>query len=165
MSKVIRLTEADLTRIVRRVIEEQSTTKVNPMNAPGSRPTNTTGTTPKPTNNVNNIVFKGKTVNLYNDALNTKLYRQITILDEPKDNGGVVSIKLASDQQMSYDCTKPQQFKIVEPASVKPLSYNVFNNRLASQFNSKFCQKNPMGKTVPKADYASVGSQSGSNIA
>ena len=158
MSKVIRLTEADLTRIVRRVIEEQSTTKVNPMNAPGARPT------PQPTNSVTNIVFKGKTVNLYNDALNTKLYRQITILDEPKDNGGVVSIKLASDQQMSYDCTKPQQFKIVEPASVKPLSYNVFNNRLASQFNSKFCQKNPMGKTVPKADYASVGSQSGSNI-
>jgi hypothetical protein len=163
MSKVIRLTEADLTRIVRRVIEEQGMPKVNPMNAP-KKPT------PQPTNNPNmkpvNVTFKGKTANLYSDQPNTKFYRKITIIDEPKkDNGGEVTINFGSDQILKYNCTRPNLFTLTEPGSVKPLSYSVFNNTLTREFYNKFCQTNPRGVTVPKADYAAVGSQTGSDIA
>ena len=157
MAKIIRLTEADLTRIVRQVIKEQSSPKPLPMTKPSSNPKPLPLTGPS---------FKGKTVNLYKDQPNTQLYRKITIMKEPfKDYGGEVLIYFGTDQEMKYNCTKPNLFTITETASPKKLSFDVFNNQLTQDFFAKFCQVNRSNRPVPKADYASNDSQSGSNIA
>ena len=157
MAKIIRLTEADLTRIVRRVIKEQSSPKPLPMTKPSSNPKPLPLTGPS---------FKGKTVNLYKDQPNTQLYRKITIMKEPyKDYNGDVLVYFGSDQEMKYDCTKPNLFTITETASPKKLSYEVFNNQLTQDFFAKFCQVNRSNRPVPKADYAQNNTQRGSNVA
>lgn len=157
MAKIIRLTEADLTRIVRRVIKEQSLPKPLPMTKPSPAPKPLPLTGPS---------FQGKTVNLYKDQPNTQLYRKITIMKEPyKDYNGDVLVYFGSDQEMKYDCTKPNLFTITETASPKKLSYEVFNNQLTQDFFAKFCQVNRSNRPVPKADYAQNNTQTGSNVA
>lgn len=166
MKRTIRLTEAELTRIVRRVIQEQNEMKPPSMNAPVSPTGVVKPNPPKPAAPKPAAGFRGKTVNLYKDQGQTKFYRRIQILQEPrKDYGGEVRIEFGSDQELTYNCTRPNMFKMREPASMKEMSYYVFNNKLAQEFYGKFCQRNPSLQSVPKSDYVQNGTQPGSNVA
>lgn len=161
MKRTIRLTESELTRIVRRVIEEQNEMKPPSMNAPVSGTPKVKPNPPKPA-----ASFRNKTVNLYQDQGQTKFLRRIQILQEPrKDYNGEVRIEFGSDQELTYNCTKPNMFKMREPASLKEYSFYVFNNKLAQEFYGKFCQRNPSLQSVPKSDYVQNNTQSGSDIA
>lgn len=89
MKKVIRLTESDLTRLVKRVIKEQTQTTVtqtgkNPgvkttTTPPVSNPTKPIPTDKNPFSQEKLDKFKGNTVNIYSDPENKKFKRQIRI--------------------------------------------------------------------------------------
>jgi hypothetical protein len=89
MKKIIRLTESDLTRLVRRVIKEQTQTTVtqtgeNPgvkttTTPPVSNPTKPIPTDKNPFSQEKLNKFKGNTVNIYRDPENKKFIRQIRI--------------------------------------------------------------------------------------
>jgi len=124
MKKVIRLTEADLTRLVRRVIKEQTQTTVtqtgeNPgvkttTTPPVSNPTKPIPTDKNPFSQEKLNKFKGNTVNIYRDPENKKFIRQIRIdyIDvqkywEPINNLGKIQIiyqfeRIPNDEYPEY---------------------------------------------------------------
>jgi hypothetical protein len=124
MKKIIRLTESDLTRLVRRVIKEQTQTTVtqtgeNPgvkttTTPPVSNPTKPIPTDKNPFSQEKLNKFKGNTVNIYRDPENKKFIRQIRIdyIDVPKfydpiNNLGKIEInyffeRIANDEYPEY---------------------------------------------------------------
>jgi flagellar hook assembly protein FlgD len=136
MKKIIRLTESDLARIVKRVISEQDETIT--INASG---------------------LVGKTVNLYrtkNEKQEDFAY-QVKINDvEQKTN--LINIITDKAGTISLNCTDSSGALML---GSKPL----FNKSLYQTIKNKYCKvtrdKNSNLKTVPQADFASTGGNMG----
>ena len=151
MKRIVKLTEDDLTRIVRRVLSEQPTSpSTGTLPWLPSKPQ--ASATSKPQAPPKTPFFNGKTVNLYHDAQNTKFYSQVKINNVQNLNGKVV-IYLTNKGDLSINCSNPNQFNYLEPVSRKFIS--VDNAPLATQLRKLLCTVNASGTTVPKADFAS----------
>ena len=149
--KVIRLTESDLVRIIKKVISEQPT-------YPTSKPGGGRGpsTTPAP------ISFTNKTVNLYNDYQNTDFDKKVTIRKVSKMDSGRVHLYLDNDTKLLYNCLFKNYLKFQDKDSNET---TVFNTRLIIQLAKTFCATSSGGASVPNADFATNSSNTGEDFA
>ena len=165
MKKVIKLTEDDLARIVKRVLNEQvnrpSTPTSNP-NRPSTTPTSSRVNRPSTTpTSSSSTTFVGKTVNLYRDINgkgDERLVRQTKITTEPTVYGSVGQVAFSTLTgnvrfKVSYSCLTPNDLEISGDGSTKVEKLRNFP--LTRALYSKFCTKGAVGRDVPKADFAS----------
>jgi hypothetical protein len=162
MKKIIRLTEADLTHIVRKVIEEQMASNKNMGNNPVKL-----GVPPTLPKVIQPVKFANKTVNLYYDSNNSKMHYKVTIMSEPKIvKNGLIFIDIGNNQKILFDCTRPMELLIISQNGKKGSSNEIrFNNNLTTALRNKFCMSSQSGASVPKADFASVVQNSNDNFA
>ena len=160
--KVIRLTESDLVRIIKKVISEQPT---YPTSKPGGGkgPSTTPAVKPpavKPTPAP--ISFTNKTVNLYNDYQNTDFDKKVTIRKVSKMDSGRVHLYLDNDTKLLYNCLFKNYLKFQDKDSNET---TVFNTRLIIQLAKTFCATSSGGASVPNADFATNSSNTGEDFA
>jgi hypothetical protein len=195
MKKIIRLTESDLTRLVRRVIKEQTQTTVTQTGEnPGVKTTTTPpvsiATEPIPTDKnpfsqEKLDKFKGNTVNLYSDPENKKFKRQIRIdyIDRPKyydlvNNLGKLIIFFNYEDiegdgygggddalVLRYSCDKPNKLFSTNTKLFTGPDRFVYSNLFTNKLKKEFCTKGSGGASVPKATFASTGKPQPSNLA
>ena len=158
-NKVIKLTESDLVRIVKKVISEQ----------PTQRPTTQRPTT-QGTTATGPVSFDNKTVNLYSDVNNKKFYSKVTIKNLTKLSSGTIRLNLMIKQFLSFSCLRKEKLQYIDP-SLSPATpegateYFVYNNKLTTQLAKTFCSVSSGGTTVPKADFAANSSNTGADFA
>lgn len=150
MKKVIRLTEADLYRIVKRVIKEGQPFKIGTENfGPGE--------------------MVGKTINLYDDAGKTVWDQTWYIVDyKPENYNKVIKFNLNKDIDktgkaktaetgvMAYDCNKPDLFMVsydYKGADTNITNQARYNPDVTNKLKAEYC---PSVLNVPaeKADFA-----------
>jgi len=154
MKKIIRLTESDLMRLVRRVINEQIKTSNGP-----SKPTDS---------------YKGKTANFYKDKENKMFFNTGQIIDVYSERNGKIRLEInfknlksgtptsshdedfidfVGDTRLKFNCAFSNNG--FEEVSGK-LNSNVYSNSLSDKLKKDFCMTNKSGVQVPKADFAST---------
>lgn len=133
MSKVIRLTEADLTRIIGRVINEQPTGGVS------------TGVVDAMKTVTPGFTYKNKTVKLYNDYNMTSVYDIVTLDSEPKfEYGGEITIKTTKSYLLKHYCNKPNEFTIDTEEKVED---EVYSKSLSDSLDKNYCRYKDNKKT------------------
>ena len=142
MKKIVRLTEDDLTRIVKRVILEQTAqTKPNP---PRNRPT-------QPSSQPMNLV--GKKIMIYVDKDSKKPYSnaEFTIKSVNKEPGSYITIKLDDDYEIHWSCKNSDRFILI----YKFLKNEkiVYNKPLLAQLKKDYCMVGSGGLIIPKVDF------------
>jgi hypothetical protein len=174
--KVIRLTESDLVRIIKKVISEQpayptskpsggrgpsTTPTVKP---PTSKPSGVRGpsTTPAP------ISFTNKSIDIYEDAKHTKFYKKIRIKStNVSPNGEVIlTIRADGDEYLKFKCSKRASFEYFNRGEdTSEYTATVFNTTVTAQLAKTYCTVSSGGASVPKADYTVNSSDTGKNFA
>lgn len=150
MEKIIRLTESDLKRVIKEILNEDLGTQFL-KSAAG--PNTARATIPN-----GSLSFNGKTVNLYSDVENKKFYAQAKIYGEvtrTRLNGNAIIFYLNNKRaRMSLVCTNPKknEFTYLDNYDNKKLFYNT---PLSTQLRKVWCTVNTSGASVPKADFAS----------
>ena len=167
MKKIVRLTEDDLTRIVKRVILEQAsqtTGKTTGKPAP-NRPTT------RPSTPTTNLV--GKEILLYSDATQQKIYKKGTIERLSKFSDGSVGIEL----RVLGEVTNPSSYIIFNCLKSEKLSYSyntkegqrktleVYCSPLLKILKNDYCMKGSGGILVPKVDLGANSSDTDVKIA
>ena len=167
MKKIVRLTEDDLTRIVKRVILEQAsqtTGKTTGKPAP-NRPTT------RPSTPTTNLV--GKEILLYSDATQQKIYKKGTIERLSKFSDGSVGIEL----RVLGEVTNPSSYIIFNCLKSEELSYSyntkegqrktleVYCSPLLKILKNDYCMKGSGGILVPKVDLGANSSDTDVKIA
>jgi hypothetical protein len=176
MKKIIRLTEDDLTRIVRRVISEQGTPRPSTPRPGTSRPgTSRPGTPTKPatttpaTPALQPSGYINKSVNIYMDRENKDFYETVTIKSVNKSSDGAFLNLggLNGDSKLTFSCLNKQylQYDEVAPDSTEYGTVVVYNTTLTTQLAKTFCGTSSGGSSVPKADFASNSSNKGADFA
>ena len=165
MEKIIRLTESDLKRVIKKILNEQGRTTTQVSGAPVG------GTTPRPKKPLPPSIstpiapqLKGKKIDLYHDRNNTKLYAQVMISDISNYNGNAIIYLGINKEQgyMSFRCQDNQgstiahSFTYNHPSNKK---FRVFNQKFSDELKKLMCVKNNNGIYVPKADYTSISPQ------
>jgi len=151
MRKIIRLTESDLIRLVKRVINEQP---IPPTGLVGD----------KFKNAINKLIdderpldsYKGKTVNFYLDKENRKFLITGKIINFYREGNGKIILDINFNERNSklkFNCAFSNNG--FEEVSGK-LKSNVYSNSLSDELKREFCMKNKSGVPVPKADFAST---------
>ena len=159
MGRIIRLTERDLTRIVRRVINEQKVQADFNEGFTAGTPTHT-GFHPAD--------MKGKTINLYDDQ-NKQVWDQMWyMMDFTKSNfEKILTFNLNKDNKktgvpvgpetgvMTYDCNKPDSFTV----SYKGTTDNVngqlrYNPDVTNKLKTDYCPYVLNVKPSGNADFA-----------
>ena len=160
MEKIIRLTESDLKRVIKKILNEDFLGEQSLKSAAKTITTTTGATIPN-----GSLSFNGKTVNLYSDVENKKFYAQAKIYGEvTKLNGNKIYISLNNKQaSMSLFCTNPKknEFTYFDNYTIK----KVYNTPLSTQLRKVWCTVNTSGASVPKSDFASNTQQPTSNFA
>lgn len=95
MKKIIRLTESDLTRIVKRVIQEQSNDK-----------------------------FTNKTVNLYRDPGNKDFITKAKVEEVDTYVKDAIGLELFGGGSLHFSCLKPTELIYTLPNNTSGLVYN-----------------------------------------
>ena len=183
--KVIRLTESDLVRIIKKVISEQpsyptskpgggrgqSTTPSYPTSKPGGGrgPSTTPAVKPpavKPTPAP--ISFTNKSIDIYEDAKHTKFYRKIRIKStNVSPNGEVIlTIRADGDEYLKFKCSNRTSFEYFDRGEdTSEYTATVFNTTVTAQLAKTYCTVSSGGASVPKADYTVNSSNTGKNFA
>jgi len=153
MKKIIRLTESDLMRLVKRVINEQIKTSNGP-----SKPTDS---------------YKGKTVNFYADNDNKMFFKTGEIIDVYSKRNGEIRLEInfknlkpgtptsefVGDTRLKFNCAFSNNgFGEVSTTGVfgKLNPKIAYSNSLSDKLKKDFCMTNKSGVQVPKADFAST---------
>ena len=168
-NKVIKLTESDLVRIVKKVISEQGTPRPStPRTRPSTPRTSTTPTTPA-TPALQPSGYINKSVNLYIDPENKDFYETVTIKSVNKSSDGAFLNLggLNGDSKLTFSCLNKKSLKYDEmaPDSTQYDTVVVYNNPLTTQLVKTFCGTSSGGSSVPKADFAANSSNTGSDFA
>ena len=179
--KVIRLTESDLVRIIKKVISEQpsyptskpgggrgqSTTPSYPTSKPGGgRGPSTTPAVKPPTPAP--ISFTNKSIDIYEDAKHTKFYRKIRIKStNVSPNGEVIlTIRADGDEYLKFKCSNRTSFEYFDRGEdTSEYTATVFNTTVTAQLAKTYCTVSSGGASVPKADYTVNSSNTGKNFA
>jgi hypothetical protein len=170
MKKIVRLTEDDLTRIVKRVILEQTsqttgkTTGKPAPNRPSQKPTK-----PMPTTNL-----VGKEILLYSDSSQQKIFKKGKITEVKKFSDGRVAISLRVVGDVTNHYNSQIYFNCLES---KKLSYYYKNNAdevtrvevycvpLLKILKNDYCMVGAGGILVPKVDLGANSSDTDVKIA
>ena len=179
--KVIRLTESDLVRIIKKVISEQpsyptskpgggrsqSTTPSYPTSKPGGgRGPSTTPAVKPPTPAP--ISFTNKSIDIYKDAKHTNFYRKIRIKStNVSPNGEVIlTIRADGDEYLKFKCSNRTSFEYFDRGEdTSEYTATVFNTTVTAQLAKTYCTVSSGGASVPKADYTVNSSNTGKNFA
>ena len=179
--KVIRLTESDLVRIIKKVISEQpsyptskpgggrgqSTTPSYPTSKPGGgRGPSTTPAVKPPTPAP--ISFTNKSIDIYEDAKHTKFYRKIRIKStNVSPNGEVIlTIRADGDEYLKFKCSNRTSFEYFDRGEdTSEYTATVFNTTVTAQLAKTYCTVSSGGASVPKADYTVNSSNTAKNFA
>lgn len=160
MKKVIKLTENDLSRIVRRVLNEQlrSGTTSNP-NTPSS-----TRTTSKPSGSLSPTTnFNGKTVNLYKDIENKTYANQAKIIQMDLE-GTTLSFK-TNLGYLKYNCRQHPKLMLQWDSKYQREGQVLYSKNFTDILKLYFCNKSSGGSNVPNADFASNNQKPNSDFA
>ena len=170
MKKIVRLTEDDLTRIVKRVILEQAsqttgkTTGKPAPNRPSQKPTK-----PMPTTNL-----VGKEILLYSDATQQKIYKKGTIERLSKFSDGSVGIELRvlgevtnhSSPYIIFNCLKSEKLSYsYNTKEGQRKTLEVYCSPLLKILKNDYCMKGSGGILVPKVDLGANSSDTDVKIA
>jgi hypothetical protein len=163
MKKIIRLTESDLKRVIKEILNEDVVGQAL------RKPVSGTGTPA----NLNASSFNGKTVNLYSDAQNKNFIGQQKINVVYKNNYGAVVVNLSDvrgTQVYGYlylNCSNPNknEFDNKPRDTSKTMNKYVYNTPLSTQLRKVWCTVNTSGASVPKSDFASNTQKPTSNFA
>ena len=162
--KVIRLTESDLVRIIKKVISEQPT---YPTSKPGGgRGPSTTPAVKPPTPAP--ISFTNKSIDIYKDAKHTNFYRKIRIKStNVSPNGEVIlTIRADGDEYLKFKCSNRTSFEYFDRGEdTSEYTATVFNTTVTAQLAKTYCTVSSGGASVPKADYTVNSSNTGKNFA
>lgn len=155
MKKIVKLTEDDLVRIVKKVISEQAAQPTSRPSTPRTSTPRTSGTTSNSSTGVASSL-NGKIVDLFSDTFSKKFYIQVKIKNVEKTNEGKIIIYLdtpGGNNSLTFNCSNPNknQFNYLEPVSRKFVS--VYNTELSTQLRNLMCTVNRSGVSVPKADF------------
>jgi hypothetical protein len=167
-NKVIRLTESDLVRIVKKVISEQP--KPRPTSTPKTTGTTpkpkTTGTTPKPVS-VAPVNLVGKEIVLYKDANMQNVVIKVTVKSVRKQSDGRVVLDLTSSgESLTFDCTQNGYvLHTIRYSDGNSIYTKMYNKPVLTQLTKDYCMVGSGGRMVPKADYADNSSNTGSDFA
>ena len=157
-NKVIKLTESDLVRIVKKVISEQTA----PTQRPTQRPTTQTQRpTTQGTTTQSNLV--GKEIILYVDVNSKKPYQKVSVKATRKNSDGSVGIALTNNASVYFTCYNHKKLSYSTSSSPKPMQ--VYNEPLLAQLKKDYCMVGSGGVIVPKADFAANSSNTDVNIA
>jgi hypothetical protein len=154
MGKIIRLTESDLIKLVKRMINEQPTTDERPL--PSDRFKDyflhrTDGSSK----------FEDKTVNLYSDK-QEKSYAFKYIINKIEGTGNRLIIYGISDGgrrelNFNFSCTGGRLLP-VEKGDIE-----LYNSKFVQALRKEFCTTGSGGSQVPKADFSSNNKQNTTN--
>jgi hypothetical protein len=162
MKKIIRLTESDLMRLVRRVINEQDIPSNHIDNdlLKKTTPDESARSIFNSINIKNNYI--GKTVNFYKDKENKMFLKTGKIFDVlagPTTRGPrtrfTVEINFTNQKivELEFNCNYSNNgFKEINGK----LNSDVYSNSLSNKLKKDFCMTNKSGVQVPKADFAST---------
>lgn len=144
MKRITRLTESDLTRIVKRVLQEQPVT--NPL-----------------------FAFRGDTLNLFYDKENQDFWKITTIGKMTRERDGAILIELRSDadELYTYYCTRPNELRLsmVSGGGGGSLRTIYFNKVFTKKLRDIYCAQSSGGTWVPKATYSQTGKKIDSDLA
>lgn len=150
MKKIVKLTEADLARIVRRVLSEQSGISKTYGTVEPKPPV------PKPPLSPEETKFNDKTVNLYFDSNNKNFFNTEQIKYIKKNSSDRIILFLVRGGELAFSCLD------------KTLKYNndieVYNTPLTNELVKTFCTTSSGGTSVPKADFATNSSKTNANF-
>jgi len=144
--KVIRLTESDLVRLVKKVISEQA----------------------KPLTKQDPPI--GKTVNLYSDNQQKKFLTTATINSITKGKSNDIEIVVSSKKigglysgkaSLIFSCLNPIGRFTFQGANPP----YVYNKQLGMVMSNLYCQEGSGGKQVPRADFGSTDNNTGADFA
>ena len=151
MEKIIRLTESDLKRVIKEILNEDLGTQS--LKSAAKTITTTAGATiPN-----RSLSLNGKTVNLYSDVENKNYLTQAKIYGEVTLNYNTINIYLNNKQaRMLLVCTNPKknEFTYLDNYDNQKQKL-VYNTPLSTQLRKVWCTVNTSGASVPKADFAS----------
>lgn len=169
MKKIIRLTESDLKRVIKEILNEDVVGQALRKPVSGT-------STPA---NLNASGFNGKTVNLYSDAQNKNFIGQHKINVVKKNSNGRIVVNLSDVRgthvygDLFLDCTNPNKNQFYNnprnighsPQEQKHMIKYVYNTPLSTQLRKVWCTVNTSGASVPKSDFASNTQKPTSNFA
>lgn len=144
MKRITRLTESDITRIVKRVLQEQPVTN-------------------------SSFSVVGETLNLYFDKENKNFWKITTIEDvrRMKDGGILIGLSSDVDEQYTYYCTRPNELLLssVSGGQSGYLGTNFFNEAFTKKLRDKYCGRSVGDTSVPKATFSQTGKKIDSDLA
>jgi hypothetical protein len=176
-NKVIKLTESDLVRIVKKVISEQAaqpTSRPRTSTPRTSTPRTSTPRTSTPTTPATPALqpsgYINKSINLYIDPENKNFIETVTIKSVNKSSEGAFLILrggLNGDSKLTFSCLNKKylEYDEVAPDSTEYGTVVVYNTPLTTQLAKTFCGTSSGGSSVPKADFAANSSNTGSDFA
>ena len=129
MKRITRLTESDLTRIVKRVLNEKVTIDI--------------------------YNLKNQTINLYKDKENKNFFKTVTI-DQLEDSDGKSYVWYETrypEGDLKVYCAE-DGIQFSEDADVDDFSGTLYNKTFEDTVKKQICTTNTKGVTVPKADFA-----------
>ena len=148
-----RTNENDLSRIVRRALNEQLRlgTTSNP-NTPSSTRTNN---------------FYGKTVNLYKDIENKIFLKQAKIISDLSTKYGEFGqFKFKTNLgELNFYCDRPDKLFIDTTPNNEVHELQTYNKNFTTTLKRDLCTKSSGGSNVPKADFASNNQKPNSDFA
>ena len=160
-NKVIKLTESDLVRIVKKVISEQTAQPTSRPSTPRTSGTTTPRTSTPRTSTPTSLV--GKEIILYVDVNSKKPYQKVSVRAIRKNPDGSVGIALTNNASIHFTCYNHK--KLSYETSSSPKSMQVYNEPLLAQLKKDYCMVGSGGVIVPKADFAANSSNTDVNIA
>ena len=140
MKKIVRLTESELTQIIKKIVNESLAEQITVNSLTGTSP------------------LKGKSANFYSDPQNTKIVLGKIIIDDVILTRGRPYIKI-SIAGKPYNYIFNCQANVFTAANNPDPRYkNIYNKQLGQSLYGSACTKNTAGQAVPKADFASTSS-------
>ena len=162
-NKVIKLTESDLVRIVKKVISEQTAQPTSRPSTPRTSGTTTPRTSTPRTSTPTSLV--GKEIILYVDVNSKKPYQKVSVKSIRKNTDGSVGIASTNNASIYFTCYKHKKLSYSTDISSSPKFMDVYNEPLLAQLKKDYCMVGSGGVIVPKADFAANSSNTDVNIA